>query len=120
MPKRKSLAELMSEGGAVVVETDIQATGAPDSISDRLDPITDDPSTPKYLRLNRKEARLRDDQFEALTNLRRRLNRLRRGRGERITDNTLIRVAVDLLLLKRETLRGHSEEELLESLTRGR
>lgn len=120
MSKRKSLADLMQEGGAVVAEVDLQTTRVPDSVNDELDTVIDHPPTPKYLRLTRKEARLRDDQFEALTTLRRRLNKQRQGRGERITDNTLIRVAVDLLLLKRDALRGNNEEELLESLKRGR
>jgi hypothetical protein len=76
------------------------------------------PPTPKYLRLTRKEARLREDQIEALASLARRLNKQRRGRGERITENTLIRVAVDLLLEKQGDLRGVSEEELAKMLLR--
>jgi hypothetical protein len=48
----------------------------------------------------RKECRLRPDQLDALTALARRLNRERKGKGERITENTLIRWAVDLLLEK--------------------
>ena len=46
----------------------------------------------------RKECRLRPDQLDALTALARRLNRARKGRGERITENTLIRFALDRLL----------------------
>ncbi|MEM4670664.1 MAG: hypothetical protein QW650_09135, partial [Thermofilum sp.] len=53
---------------------------------------------PPYLTYVRKECRLRPDQLDALTALARRLNRERRGKGERITENTLIRWAVDLLL----------------------
>jgi len=61
---------------------------------------------PPYLTYVRKECRLRPDQLDALTALARRLNRERRGRGkllpkgnsERITENTLIRLAVDFLL----------------------
>jgi hypothetical protein len=117
MPKRKGLAELMTEGSALLEKTEIQTTELPDSVEEEP---SETAAIPKYLRLTRKDARLRDEQLEALSTLRRRLNRQRRGRGERITDNTLIRVAVDLLLLKREALRGESEEELLESLTRGR
>ena len=65
---------------------------------------------PKYLTLVRKEARLREDQLDNLTRLTRALNRKRRGAGERITENTLIRVAVDLLLNKSDELKGFTEQ----------
>ena len=71
---------------------------------------------PKYLTLVRKETRLRDDQLEQLTAITRKLNRQRQGRGERITENTLIRIAVDLLLNQEQQLEGTTEEELLTSL----
>jgi len=71
---------------------------------------------PKYLQLARKEVCLREDQIEALSSLARRLNKLRRGRGERITENTLIRTAVDLLLTRQEALQGSDEEELSASV----
>ncbi len=71
---------------------------------------------PKYLTLVRKETRLRDDQLEQLTAITRKLNRQRRGKGERITENTLIRIAVDLLLNQEQQLQGITEEELLASL----
>lgn len=75
------------------------------------------PGIPKYLRLVRKEARLSAEQFDALTDLARRLNRRKpKGVGERITENTLIRVAVELLLAKRAQLDGTTEDELLASL----
>ena len=67
---------------------------------------------PKYLTLMRKETRLREDQIEKLILLTRQLNRQRQGQGERITENTLIRVAVDLLLSQSEQLQGNTEEEL--------
>lgn len=73
---------------------------------------------PLYLRLTRKEVRFRDDQLEALDRLARRLVRTRKGGGERITENTLVRVAVDLLLERAETLAGGTEAELLRSLRR--
>lgn len=71
---------------------------------------------PLYLRLVRKEARLREEQYAALTQHARRLSRARRGQGARITENTLIRVAVDLLLERIDTASGAEESELLESL----
>ena len=46
----------------------------------------------------------------------RRLVRARRGGGERITENTLVRVAVDLLLERADALNGGTEAELLRSL----
>lgn len=70
---------------------------------------------PKYLQLIRKETRLREDQLEELTVLARKLNRQKRG-GERITENTLIRVAIDLLLTQTEELSGSTEAELRKAL----
>lgn len=71
---------------------------------------------PKYLQLERKEVRLRLDQLDELTSLVRRLNRARKGKGERLTENTLIRVAIDLLLKNADQLHGITEAELLVSL----
>lgn len=70
----------------------------------------------KYLTLERKEARLRQNQIDALTDLTRSLNRKRSKKGERLTDNTLIRVAVDLLLSKASQIQGGTEEELRKSV----
>jgi hypothetical protein len=72
---------------------------------------------PKYLQLERKEVRLRLDQLDELTALTRRLNRARNGKGERITENTLIRVAIDLLLERSDPLAGTTEEELRDSVS---
>lgn len=80
------------------------------------EPAVDDPL---YLRLTRKEVRFRDEQMEGLHRLARRLSKARRGmKGDRITDNTLVRVAVDLLLQHTDDLAGHDEATLLESLRR--
>lgn len=75
-----------------------------------------DREVPKYLTLVRKEARLREDQLDSLTNLMRSLNRKRKGAGERITENTLIRVAVDLLLNQTDELKGTTEQEIKKSV----
>lgn len=75
-----------------------------------------DGDVPRYLRMVRKEARLRDDQVEALATLRRRVLRQRHDRTEPITDNTLLRVAVDLLLARQADLAGDTEDELRASL----
>ena len=71
-----------------------------------------------YLRFVRKDTRLREDQLEALTSHARRLNRKRRSAGPRVTENTLIRVAVDLLLDRIEKASGDDELALLRSLRR--
>lgn len=78
---------------------------------------------PLYLRLTRKEVRFRDAQLESLYAVARRLSRARRGakgdaKADRITENTLVRVAVDLLLQHGDELAGHDEPSLLESLRR--
>ena len=71
---------------------------------------------PLYKRLIPKETRFREDQLEDLAKLARRLTRAKTVRGgERITENTLIRVAVDALLERGDQLAGADEAELLET-----
>ena len=67
-----------------------------------------------YSDLERKECRLREDQLARLSVLSRRLQKSRpRGTGgERITDNTLIRVAIDVLLAHADTLVGYTEGQI--------
>jgi hypothetical protein len=74
------------------------------------------PALPKYKRLDRKELLIWPDQITDLGLLSRRLNRARGGAGERLTQNTLIRVAVALLLSRQAELGGTTEEELRRSL----
>lgn len=69
-----------------------------------------------YKDLERKEVRLRGEQFDALTALQRRLNRERNHEGHRITENTLIRLGIDLLLEQADALSGTTEPELAASL----
>lgn len=69
-----------------------------------------------YASLVRKEARLRDDQIESLMLRARKLSRNKVGTDERITDNTLIRIAVDMLLAREADLAGNSEAELRKSV----
>ncbi|MGC5224204.1 hypothetical protein ACPW96_16675 [Micromonospora sp. DT81.3] len=71
---------------------------------------------PKFARLMRKEARVREDQFAALSALARTLMRQRTVKDERITENTLMRIAIDHLLAHRHVLRS-TEDELRNSLT---
>jgi hypothetical protein len=73
-------------------------------------------AAPRYSDFQRKETRLRADQQNALTEHARRLNRAKGTSGVRITDNTLIRLAVDLLLSKADKLAGRNEAELCRSL----
>ncbi len=74
------------------------------------------PGLPKYKRLERKDVLLWPDQLGELSVTRRMLNRRRGSAGERITENTLIRVAVALLLSRSGELAGTTEEELRASL----
>ncbi len=75
---------------------------------------------PKYLRFVRHDLRARADQLEDIATLRRRIvaGRARGERSERITDNTLIRVAIDLLLEHGDDLAGTTEEQIRESALR--
>jgi hypothetical protein len=75
------------------------------------------PLEPMFSRLTRKEARVREDQYAALSALTRTLMRRRKVKAERITENTLIRVAIDLLLAEQSRLRGSTEDELRKSVT---
>lgn len=77
--------------------------------------VSESEPKPHYQTFIRKEARLTNYQLEQLTILARKLNRQRKGKGERITENTLIRVAVDLLLNNPHELDNLSFIELPES-----
>lgn len=75
------------------------------------------PTTPYYRRLARKEARVREDQYVALSRLVQVLSRRRVVRsGPRLTENTLIRVAIDLLLERADRLAGDTEVDLRASV----
>lgn len=104
MTKKRKLGDLIKE-----------ETQRPEVELETVEPKSEQEELPKYLTLIRKETRLREDQLEQLTVLTRKLNRQRRG-GERITENTLIRVAIDLLLLQSQELKGSTESELREAL----
>jgi len=96
--KRKRLAELVrEEAGALEEDSAPKEERAEEAPPAQASPPGERP-LPPYLTYVRKECRLRPDQLDALTALARRLNRERKGKGERITENTLIRWAVDLLL----------------------
>ena len=71
----------------------------------------------KYARLTRKDARIRPDQDVALTQLTMAVMGRRAVKTERITENTLIRIAIDLLLVHSAVLRGSTEDELRNPVT---
>lgn len=55
---------------------------------------------------------LRKDQYQTLTDLARELQDARSVKTERITENTLIRVAIDVIVAHPELLAGNTEDEL--------
>ncbi len=112
-----------SGGGAAVrpaareQSRDEAATPAAAAAAPGVQPTPRVPRVPKYLALERKEARLRGDQVDSLASLARRVNRRKPSRGgERITENTLIRVAVDWLLSQEDNVGGSTEEEIRRGL----
>lgn len=144
MAKRRKLSELISEETqqsertikdvTKSVSTEVTNSVSPERKESQVTEITSDLPTqvtekktnettslqedevPKYLTFVRKEARLRSEQLDSLTSLTRSLNRKRNSNGERITENTLIRVAIDLLLDRSEELKGTTEQEIKKSI----
>jgi len=72
--------------------------------------------TPKWLTFERKETRIRADQIEFLESVRIRLNSQRGRSGERLTDNTFVRIAIDLLMERESELRGVTESQIRSNL----
>jgi hypothetical protein len=95
------------------VEADLESPGEPPA-EDRIGRRR--PSEPAYLGFERKETRLRLDQLTALTEHARRLNKVKGAGRTRITENTLIRIAVDLLLADIDRADGTTEERIRRSL----
>lgn len=69
-----------------------------------------------YDKLKAKTLRFHESQSDALAALVRIVNEQRAVKKERITDNTLIRLAVELLLERKDELAGSNEAELAASL----
>lgn len=134
---RQSLAQILAESSAAPEDNATAPDGAPEAApvtstedsatrpagaAEPQPPAPEAAPTPArspavWTGYDRKEARLRPDQAEQLTHLARALQRARpKMPGERITDNTLIRVAVDLLLQRQDRLVGHTEDELRASV----
>ena len=111
LPVRPSASPADTQTPEAVRPKGVRQAGAPEPR-----PPAEVPGLPKYLRLERKELLIWPDQITKLSILARVLNRNRRGAGERITTNTLIRVAVALLLSRSQDLAGTTEEELRRSL----
>jgi hypothetical protein len=113
--KRKRLAELVREEAGALEEAPTREEKPGEAPPAQASPPGEGPGErplPPYLTYVRKECRLRPDQLDALTALARRLNRERKGKGERITENTLIRWAVDLFLQQnREKVQVLTSEE---------
>ena len=86
------------------------------SVAEEIPPAAEPATGPAYLKFERKETRVRDDQYEALTLNARRLSKLRAPGNERITENTLIRVAIDMLLARMDDLRGDTDADLRRSV----
>lgn len=112
LTKSQTLETKLSSGG----QPRSTSSGPPRRTSGRGDDHLAPGEWVRYDQLERKETRLRPDQYSALSELSRALNRQRQGRGERITENTLIRVAIDLLLKREAELVGVTEAELRASL----
>lgn len=90
---------------------DIRARVAAETSSDA------EAAVPMVAQLEKKTTLIREEQYVELTSLARFLMKRRRVRGERITENTLIRVAIDLLFAHRHHLAGSTEAELRSSVT---
>lgn len=111
--KSKTLKHLKSQ--TLKVESRPKAKASP--VADPSTTLSTDAGTdtPKFKTLTPKLVLFRDDQLEALTRITRRLSRAKRG-GERITENTLVRAAVDALIARGDNLEGSSEDEIRQGL----
>lgn len=74
------------------------------------------PEVPKYARMEVRDARLRPDQWRDLRDLVDRLKAGRTDRRDRLTHNTVLRIAVDLLLARADELHGDDEAALRASV----
>jgi hypothetical protein len=121
MSRRVSLADVEVPDAQPVVHPEVHSEPVMREPRPRKPKPTPEPpapvdATPRYLRLERVEARLHPDQADALAEIARRLNRARRGRGDRLTTNSLLRVAADLLLAREADLAGYTEADLAVAL----
>ncbi|UAJ81727.1 hypothetical protein IT072_20945 (plasmid) [Leifsonia sp. ZF2019] len=107
--KQSARGSAQSQSGSATVTPKVESAIPPD-----------ERSRVSYLEFVRKETRLREDQYETLTEYARKLNRAKSvPGGERITENTLIRIAIDLLIPHLDQLRGDDETALRKSVSNG-
>lgn len=127
-PKRMLARNRQTEEAPVDEPTEVE----PAPVAEVVEPPAPVPTQPKaprrsaaastdgdeagYLALERKETRLREGQLGELTAHARRLNKAKTGPAPRITENTLIRVAIDLLLSRVDELQGTTEADLRRSV----
>lgn len=78
-------------------------------------PASPEPGHATRAKTRPKTAQIRADQWTSLDELARELHDARSVKGERITANTLIRVAIDGLLGHGGRLHGDNEDQLLAS-----
>lgn len=114
--RKKGLADMLPSLSAPVETPSVPAAPKQPEVKAAKPRKSAAPATPAYLALQRKETRLREEQIDALTAAARELNRAKPAGGERITENTLIRVAVDLLLSNTAALKGSNEDEIRNSV----
>jgi hypothetical protein len=112
---RANLAGIIGKQVETVPVPDTQAPAKP-VVQATPAPSPSDADIPKWLTFEPKPTRQRRDQLNWIEAKRKELNALRGRAGERLTDNTLIRVAIDLLIVNGERLQGATEAELRASL----
>lgn len=115
MSARKNLSAML--GGAVqqAGTVDVKVAQAIPTVRPQVEAavaLRSSTRAAKWLTFERKETRQRPDQIKWIEAKRKDLNAVRGGEGERLTDNTLIRVALDLLMQRGDELAGTTEDEL--------
>ncbi|GAA4687395.1 hypothetical protein [Frondihabitans cladoniiphilus] len=119
MSARKNLSAMLGgavqQAGTIDVQTAQEIPVARPQVAAAA-PLRTSSRAAKWLSFERKETRQRPDQIEWIEAKRKDLNAMRGGEGERLTDNTLIRVALDLLMQRGDDLTGTTEDELRRSL----
>jgi hypothetical protein len=119
MSARKNLSAML--GGAVQQARTVDAKAAQEITTPRRQVAASAPTrmssrSAKWLTFERKETRQRPDQIEWIASKRKELKAIRGGEGERLTDDTLIRIALDLLMRRGDELAGMTEDQLRRSL----
>lgn len=110
-----SVAKAALPGGAAAASVPVPETAPPRSSESSAAATL--AGNARWKTFERKETRLRGDQLEWLEQTRKALNERRGiGVGERLTDNTLIRLAIDALREREGDLAGSTEEELARNL----